>query len=567
MKKKHTTRLFSLWFLLLTGVTLSVRAQAPNLTFTEKQNTNDAQKDYTRAMEAISSVLGQVSLYFVDTVNLQELHVEGLNYMLQKLDPYTVYMPKKEANEFRESTNGIYGGIGAILLQRPDSTVIIDTPMKGKAADKAGLRAGDTILRINGKDFSKTTVSAVRNELRGIPGQILQLTVRRPGRKEPLNVEFPRESIDISPISACTALPGKIGYIRLSSFMSTAYEEFKKAFSNLQEQYNIQSLIIDLRDNGGGLLQHAVNIVGMFVPQNTLVVELKTRIPSQNTRHITSHHPIAEKIPIVVLINEGSASASEIVSGALQDYDRAIVMGEKSFGKGLVQSTISLPDSALLKVTTSHYYIPSGRCIQRIQYNHKGGAIDLARQQDNEKGVPFNTKGGRVVYASGGIMPDVQVIPDSIPQLLGSLLLDTLTYDYITDYTLRYPQAPSIKDFAITDKEYQVYRDKIISNGFTFISPADALLQRMLTVLQSEGRSKTLEATTKQLQEELKTSSLSLFDTHQKEIRDYINTSIIQRYHYMEGARLYTLPKDKTVQKAATLLRDLTQYYSILQRH
>lgn len=562
MNSKGVKRIATLMLLLSWALNFSSKAQnSLDVRSQRKKNTDD----YAQTMEAISSVLGQVSLYFVDSVNLSELHVDGINYMLQRLDPYTVYMPKKEAAEFRESTTGNYGGIGAILHQRPDSTVIIDAPMKGKAADKAGLQSGDVILYINGKDFRKTTVAKVRSELRGVPGAMLRLQIRRPGVSNPFEVEFARESIEMSPVSLSTMLPGNIGYIRLASFMGSAYDDLRKAYEKLSSQGMAMSgLILDLRDNGGGLMQHAVDIVGMFVPKNSLVVELKTRIPGKATRYNTSREPIAPNLPLAVLIDGGSASASEIVAGALQDYDRAIVVGEKSFGKGLVQSTLSLPDSAILKVTTAHYYIPSGRCIQRIQYNHQGGEVDITEQQDS-LGRPFYTQNKRVVYAAGGIMPDIKIRPDSIPSTLGSLLLDTLTYDFVTQYVIEHPQTPSIENFSLTDAQYAAYKDKVLNQKFKFSSQADALLARLTQVLQAEGRADILEPATQKVQELLNNSTKILLEKNEKEIRNYLNMSIIQRYYYSEGARLYTLPSDNMVNGAANLLRNGSQYQKLLQ--
>lgn len=513
-------------------------------------------QDYNRTIAAVAAVLGQVSTYFVDTVDLTSIHADGINYMLQQLDPYTEYMTKKEAKEFRESTMGNYGGIGAILRQRPDSTVMIDRPMKGKAADKAGLRAGDLFLTINGKDFSRTTVADVRNELRGAPGQQLRLTMQRPGSDTPFTVSFERESIDMDPVSLSMMLPGEIGYIRLSSFMGKAADNVQEAYLQLMTQKPLKGLILDLRGNGGGLLEQAVRIAGMFLPKGSPVVELKARIAQQNYKHYTPKDPVDLQLPLAVLIDEASASASEIVAGALQDYDRALVMGQKSFGKGLVQSTMLIPDSALLKLTTSRYYIPSGRCIQRIQYNHRGGSEE--QSQTDSLGAPFYTQAGRIVYAAGGIMPDISVAQDSITPILGSLLLDTLTFDYVTQYVLQHPKAPQVENFSITEQDYRAYCKQVTDKQFVFASPATELLQRMKKVLELEHRMEAVEPQWEALKAKLEGDTQSLLVQYKQEIVDYINMLIIQRYYYDEGTIRYTLPKDKTVQQAAQLLRSGT---------
>ena len=509
--------------------------------------------EYNRAVEAISAALGAVNLYFVDTVQIGDLYPDGINYMLSELDPYTVFMGKKAAKEFRESSGGVYGGIGALLRQLPDSVVIIDSPMKGQAADKAGLIAGDAIVEVNGKSFERATVEAVRNELRGIPGAMLHLTVKRRGTAQPLKFSFEREAINMDPISLSTLLEGNIGYVRLNTFMGDVAQPLQQAIRSLETSAPLRGLILDLRDNGGGLMDQAIKVANLFLPKNSLIVELNARKSGQNSKHVTLQEPTHPNLPLVVLINEGSASSSEIVAGALQDYDRAVIMGEKSYGKGLVQSTIPMPDSALLKLTTAYYYIPSGRCIQRINYNHRGGEEEST--DADSLGAPFYTQNRRVVYGAGGIMPDVPLTPDSITPVLASLLLDTMTYNFVTDYRVAHPSAPALDGFTLSDASYLQYLARIRTNSFTFRSPAKTLLENLRLVLTQEKRISDYEQPLSQLEQGIQSDTESILKRHEQEIRNYLCKMILQRYYYDEGALLFGLKSDSTVARALQLLQ------------
>ena len=336
----------------LFGLLLGLVSLIPSSLFAQSVRTSHpSTDDFTTTMAVMGSVLSNVDNFFVDTVDLTTLYDDALNGMLQRLDPYTVYLNREETKAFEESTTGLYGGIGAILRQHQDSVVIIGALMQGKAADKA---------------------------LRGEPGTPLTLVVRRPGYElDSLEVTFDRERIDLSPIAYKELFPGQVGFISVSTFSTSTYQDFLKAYDQLEKEAGgkLRGLIIDLRDNGGGLLEQAIQLVNLFIPKGREVVSLKGRQPQQNSSYKTTKDPLDTQLPLVILINESSASASEIVAGALQDYDRAVILGRKSFGKGLVQGTLELPDEGLLKLTTARYYIPSGRCIQKLTYNHRGNTL------------------------------------------------------------------------------------------------------------------------------------------------------------------------------------------------
>lgn len=524
--------------------------------------------DFTTTMAVMGSVLSNVRNFFVDTVDLTTLYDDALTYMLQQLDPYTVYFNKEETKAFEESTTGLYGGIGAVLRQHQDSVVVIGSLMQGKAADKAGLRPADIIWRINGKDFSHTKVVDVRNALRGEPGTPVTLVVRRPGYAlDSLTVTFDRERIDMSPVAYEELLPGAVGFISLSTFSTSTSQEFLKAYDRLQKEAGgkLRGLIIDLRDNGGGLMEQAIQLVNLFIPKGRPVVSLKSRYPQQSHSYKTSEEPLDTELPLVVLINEGSASASEIVAGALQDYDRAVIVGRKSFGKGLVQGTLELPDGGLLKLTTARYYIPSGRSIQEISYNHRGGAEEV--NATDSLGTPYQTAGGRTVYAAGGITPDIDCPSDSIPSLLGTLLFDALTYDFVTDYLLTHkaPERDALRSFDLGDEAYAAYQKKVIESGFTFKSIADQLVHKVKEALKGERRYDEVAEEFATFQKSLQADTPQLMKTYEGFIRDYLNTEILSRYYYDEGRMEYYIPRDKVVQRALSLLGDLKVYHKLLQ--
>lgn len=559
IRKRLSLALGRALFLVCVCNSLLANAQTPRPRVMPSDSPKSDEFAYT--MEMLGAVLGLTNTYFVDTVSLRAIHSDALNYMLQSLDPYTVYMPKKEATEFRESTSGQYGGIGAILRQRADR-VMIDSPMQGKPADKAGLRSGDVILKVNDKDFTRAQVVDVRNTLRGAPGEKLTITVQRAGLRRPLTVTLNREIVDMNPIAYSDVLEGDVGYLRLNTFTTTSHVEMAEAIRKMRQTAPLKGLVIDLRDNGGGVLQSAVEIVGMFVPQGSEVVSLKSRVAQQNYAYRTSQTPIDLTMPIVVLINGASASASEIVAGALQDYDRAVVMGQKSYGKGLVQSTLPLPDSAILKLTTAHYYIPSGRNIQRLKYNHQGGAEDLLKKSSDS--TLYYTKGGRPVWGAGGITPDVTTIPDSIPRILTSLLVDTLTFDYISQFVREHPQQPDLRTFSISQSDYEAFVKKILDSRFELYSPSSALIEQLEKVFREEKRDATATPHLESLKKALGSTTEKILRDMKSDIVEYLNMNIIERYYYSEGGLRYYIPKDSTVRQAIALIKDPDRYRKTL---
>lgn len=541
--------------LLLAAMGLNVSAQS-------KDAAQKAHKEYYDALQVTGTIVSGVQRYFVDTVDLAKVHAIGLNAMLQRLDPYTEYMTPEQAKAFREATSGSYAGIGAIINQRPDSTVVINEPMKGQPADLAGLKTGDRILEINGKDFRRSTSPLVSAALRGDDGTSIVLKVLRRGEQQPRTFSFQRKRISMNSVAYSGYLNDGIGYIALSSFTSDSGKDILHALEKMQQEGTLKGLVLDLRGNGGGVLQSAIEILGYFLPKGSLALEVKGRDASANASYRTSSQPIAKDIPIVVMISDTSASASEIVAGALQDNDRAVIVGEKSFGKGLVQSTLNTPGMGLLKLTTARYYIPSGRSIQKISYDHLGKTEEIAQ---DSLGTPYKTLNGRTVYAAGGITPDVDLSADTLASIVSYMSVDTLVNDYAVDYVRQHPQIASPDKFALTDAEYAAFLRYLQENKFTYKSASAYYLDKVEEISRNEQlhatASKEIEALRKALTPDIARDGL-LF---KEDIKQFLEGLIVRIAYYREGYFRYLLPKDKQLRTAKEIALDKQRYDQILK--
>lgn len=535
------------------------------------------QREYRDALLTTGSVYSAIQRYFVDTVNLAKVNAITLNAMLQRLDPYTQYMTKEYAKTFQEATSGSYAGIGAIISQRPNGAVIINEPFHGLPADKAGLIAGDRILKIDGKDFSHSTTPEVSKALRGPENSTITIVVLRYGETKPRTFVFKREDISINSVPYYGRLGNDIGFIRLSSFTSESANDVKNAIDSMLKQGKLKGFILDLRSNGGGVLQSAVKILSYFVPKGTEVVSVKGRSADANAVYKTTSEPILPNVPMVVLINDESASASEIVSGALQDLDRAVIMGERSYGKGLVQSTIPMADGGLLKLTTAQYFIPSGRNIQRIAYHHFNEPDSVANKQQNELqnseetvlkpdslGAPFYTKNGRVVYGSNGIFPDVQLKSQLYPVIVTFMSVDTLVFDYISDFVRKNPHITDKLPFHLTDAQYNDFKNYILSKGFKYEPPSVLMLDKVQELLKDEQR----EAYTKEALEAFRNSikpNIKLeLESHKKDIKEFLEGQIALRKKYRQGYFEQTFDSDNQIEAAIKLLQDPSAYKKLL---
>lgn len=433
------------------------------------QNTDKStehQFEVAKNLNIFNSLYRELDMLYVDTLDAHKLITIGIDAMLESLDPYTEYYAEEDMGDLKMMTTGKYGGIGSVIRLRKDSTVIIHEPYQDMPAAQVGLKVGDIIKKIDDKEITKSmNTSDVSNMLRGEPGTTFVLTVQRPGEKKTRQFKVTRQSIKV-PAIPYTGIYGTTGYISLNQFTEGCGKDVRKHVISLKEK-GAKNIVLDLRNNGGGLLSEAVDIVNLFVPKGTKIVETKGKILNAQSTYITKNEPLDLDIPLVVLVNGSSASASEIVSGSLQDLDRAVIVGQKTFGKGLVQSPRELPYNSSFKLTTSKYYIPSGRCIQAIDYKQKREGKKSEAEDDSLKHI-FHTTGGRVVKDGGGITPDVAVHIDTLANLLFYLSNDDNIIDWGTKYMKEHPTLPAVKDFAITDADFEEFKQMAIKNGFKY---------------------------------------------------------------------------------------------------
>lgn len=530
-----------------------------------KNNTESSKRkqSYARALDLMGASLATLDRYFVDSIDIDKISRQGIESMLQSLDPYTEYYSKQDQDKLRLITTGEYGGIGAIISQRPDSTVIINDPMEGMPAAVAGLKAGDIILEIDGKSYRPSTSEKVSAALKGAPGSKISVLIERKGHPKPLRIEFVRRKIVVNPVSYAGIAPNGYGYIALSNFPNSAEREVRTALEGLLKQ-GIPGLILDLRGNGGGLLDEAIKIVNLFVPEGRVVVTTKARPElKQDVVYRTKVKPLAEQLPLVVLINSESASSAEIVAGALQDMDRAVVIGRKSFGKGLVQSTMQLPHEGILKLTTAKYYIPSGRCIQRIDYerSRRGGQ---AQATPDSLAKIFYTQAGRPVRDAGGIMPDLEVKADSLPTMLYYLNYNNDVYDWVTDYTLRHKRIASPTAFKLSEDEFASFARMLEIKKFDYDRQSAKALEHLKAIAEIEGYMGKAGGLIDSLTQVLKPDLKHDLEHLRPQIVDLLEGMIVHRYYYRRGAIERELLTDKVVAEAVRILSDRTRYTAML---
>ena len=552
MKKTHL--FLSMFVMLFTGSFMTACAQQKAKT--EQQIEEDRSRDqYIQSMDILSNVIGNVRMYFVDTVNINKMARRGIDAMLGGLDPYTEYIPYEDMDELKLMTTGEYAGVGAIIAQRPDSSVYIQSPMQGMPADEAGLIAGDRILSIDGKDFRKSTTPLVSQALKGVAGTIAKVTVIRYGETKPRTFAVKRRKVIMNTVPYSGMLDGSVGYIRLNSFTDKSAEEVRTAFFDLRDKKGAKSLVLDLRGNGGGLMQAAIEIVNLFVPKGKEVVTTRGRSAESAAVFRTLTEPVDTKIPIVVLIDGQSASSSEIVAGALQDMDRAVLMGQKSYGKGLVQTTRQLPYNGIIKLTTAKYYIPSGRCIQRMDYS-QANQTGMATAIPDSLHKIFYTAAGRPVEDAGGILPDIEVKQDTAATLLYYIAVNNDVFDYVTDYFLRHKTISQPETFSITDQDYAAFCRMMEEKKFDYDRQSGKMLEKLEELAKIEGYLPDANAELKALREKLKPNLARDLRRFKKEIMNHLNNEIVTRYYYERGSIRQSLPDDKVVKEAVRLLRD-----------
>ena len=518
---------------------------------------DDRNFQIAKNLDIFNSIFKELDLFYVDTINPEKMIQNGVNGMLALTDPYTEYYPEEGVSSLKEMITGKYGGIGAAIryYKKKDRIAIVE-PTEGMPAAEAGVKAGDIILSVGGKDMVRGDMkpqdfsSKVSEALRGEPGTSFVLKVLRPLKNDSTVMEFKitRKNIRNNPVPYYGMLKDSIGYLSLTGFTDNCAKDVKKAFIELKQQ-GAKALVIDLRDNGGGSLQEAVDIINFFVPKGKEIVVTKGKIRQAAGSFKTQNEPIDTEMPLAVLVNGNTASASEILSGSMQDMDRAVIIGTRTYGKGLVQTTRPLPYNGTLKVTTSKYYIPSGRCIQAIDYAKKNADGSVARIPDSLTTV-FHTAAGREVRDGGGIRPDIEVKGDKFPNILFYLVNDDLIFDYVTQYCLTHPAITSVDSIQITDADYAEFKKQVKAANFTYDRQSEKLLKTLKEVAEFEGYMDGAADEFKALEQKLNHNLDRDLDYFAKPIKEQIAEEIATRYFYQRGAVMQRLKDDEDLDKA-----------------
>ena len=517
-------------------------------------------------MDVFTSIYKNLDMMYVDTLDADEVIGNGINAMLRSLDPYTEYYPESEVKELKNMLTGKYAGIGSVVRYNYQlGYTVISEPYEGMPAQEAGLKKGDIILSINDSTMKGKEVSYVSDRLRGEPGTSFILKVKRPSTGKAMKVKLTRRTIQMPFLPYYGLLDGGIGYINFNSFTDQCAKDVRRAFIDLKKQ-GAKKLVFDLRNNGGGSVSEAVSIVNMFLPKDKVVLTMKGKLQRANNEYKTTVEPIDTLMPIVVLVSGNTASAAEILSGSLQDYDRAIILGTRTYGKGLVQATMDLPYNGQMKLTTSKYYIPSGRCVQALNYKHaKGGYVEHV--PDSLTKV-FYTAGGREVRDGGGVKPDVEVKPDSLPNiayyLAGARDSNELMLNYEVDYIAKHPTIAPAKDFALTDADYEEFKARVLKADFKYDRETEKYLKDLMKLARFEGYYDDAKPEFDALAKKLSHNVAKDLDYNKQYIKRLLENDIVAAYYYQGGAIRNSLRYDKQVKEAVRLLNTPEEYKKLL---
>lgn len=535
--------------------------------FAQGTSNKDHNFKVAKNLETFSAIYKYLDLMYVDTLNADEVIGNGINAMLSSLDPYTVYYPEDKVKELDMMISGKYAGIGALI--RYDlklDNVIIDEPYENMPAAEAGLKKGDIILSVNDSSMYKKSTSYVSDHLRGDAGSTFLLKIKRPSTGKTMKFKLTRKAIQMPAVPYYGLQQNGIGYLDLNSFTVDCSKDVRKAFLEMKKD-GMKSLVLDLRNNGGGSLQEAINIVNMFVPKGLVLVNTKGKLERANREYKTTVEPIDTLIPIVVLVNDETASASEITSGSLQDLDRAVILGTRTYGKGLVQAPMELPYNGNLKLTTSKYYIPSGRCIQAINYKHSRGGY-LEHVPDSLTKV-FHTANGRIVRDGGGINPDVKVLPDSLPNIafyLANSGMDSteVMTNWVLNYIKQHPTIGDPKSFIISDADYENFKSAVIKSGFKYDRQSEKVIKNLIDIAKFEGYYDDAKSEFAALEKKLQHNLAKELDHHKQTIKQVLTADLVAAYYYQRGAIANSLQFDKQWKEAVKLLENPQEYKKIL---
>lgn len=515
-----------------------------------------------KSMELMDQIYQHLDMYFVDEPKPGKMSKDAIDAMLRGLDPYTVYYHESNMEDYRLMTTGQYGGIGALIRRIGDYTCISE-PYEDSPAQKAGLLAGDKILEIDGKNMTSKNSDDVSSALKGPKGSTIKVKVLR-NDKEELSFPITRDEIKLPDVPYSGMLDGNVGYIKLNSFTQTAASDVKKALIDLRQQ-GAKEMVLDLRGNGGGLLIEAVKIVNLFVKKGQVVVNTKGRVKEENRIYTTLEEPVDDQIPLAVLIDEGSASASEIVAGSLQDLDRAVIVGVTSFGKGLVQRTYDLKYGSKLKVTIAKYYTPSGRCVQKLEYYEKP-------EDQRPKEIPdslirvFKTKNGRDVIDGRGIEPDIKVEEKEFSRLSAMLIGNNIVFHYATNYYFANKTIEPAKSFSLSDADYEVFKAMALKDTFNYSTASEEVLKKVKKTAEEEGYYGDMQAEYDALLAKVTPSKARDLDKFKPEIKEMIENEIVSRYYFQKGRAENAFKYDDFVSKSIEILKNTSEYNKILKK-
>lgn len=527
------------------------------LSFSYKFNNNPF--EINKNLELFVNILYQLNSLYVDGIDPDKLVRTGVEGMLNSLDPYTNYIAEEDMEGYKTQTTGKYGGVGA-LIRKSDEYVIISDPYEGFPAQEAGIFAGDKILQIDGVNMKNKSTDEVSHMLKGQPGTSVKLLLERPGENKPLTKTLTRREIKIDAVAYSGMVDSQTGYIRLGSFTENCHNELADALQTLKTKYGAKSIILDLRGNPGGLLNEAVDVANVFLPYNEKIVTTKGRNSSETKDYKTQHTPVDDQIPLAVLIDRGSASASEIVSGVFQDLDRAVVLGQRSYGKGLVQTTLGIGYSSKIKITTAKYYLPSGRCIQAIDYS--GGYSESLEKIPDSLRTAFKTKNGRRVLDAGGIDPDVSMEDKEYGHITASLVGRQLLFDYATQYRIKHPNLPTPDKFELTDADWNDFKQYVATQKYEYTTDSEKLLTELAKTAEKEQYPliNDIEA----IDALIKVDKQKDIEKFKQEIENLLSYEIVGRYYYQKGQIQESLEDDTSVIKAIQILKNLSEYKKML---
>ena len=556
MKNKKRT-------LLITAIASVVIAAT--VTLFSFRSADDNYFEISRNIDIFATLFRELNIYYVEETKPSDLIQRGIDSMLVSLDPYTQYIPESDMDDYRYLTTGQYGGVGALIGQR-DGFVIITDPYEGFPAQKAGLESGDKILEIDGKSMAGKNYDEVSRLLKGTPNSTVTIKLERMGQSSPLVKVVTREEIKIKNVPYYGMLNNDIAFIRLSSFTDDAGYEVKSAVEELKKKNNVKGLIFDLRGNPGGLLNEAVNVVNVFVDKGQEVVSTRGKMKELNKTYRTLNSVVDNQTPIAVLVNSGSASAAEIVSGSLQDLDRAIVIGQRTFGKGLVQTTRSLSYNAQLKVTTSKYYIPSGRCIQALDYAHRNADGSVGKVPDSLI-TAFKTKNGRKVFDGGGINPDFTVAVPELSPVATSLIIKFLIFDYASMYKLNHASIAPAKTFKLSDADYNDFKTWLSTKDFSYTTESERKLEDLKLMAIKEKSFDAISPQYELLKKKLAHDKTHDLEMNKEEVREFVENEIVSRYYYQNGRMESSFDSDDDIKIAVKALSDPAVFTAIMNRN